>query len=77
MKPDTVGFLLYVKGRLDHDSLATLEQQLITHRGVTGVRYHPTRPNLVLIDYDPGCTTSSAVLTYAIQQKFDARLIGM
>ena len=77
MKPDTVGFLLYVKDRLDDDSLATLKQRLVVHDGVTGVRYQPARPNLLLIDCDPSRTTSNAVLTHAIQQNVEARLIGM
>lgn len=77
MRADTVGFLLYLKDRLDDDALATLERQLIAHHGVTGVRYQPARPNLLLIDYDPSRTTSSAVLTHAIQQNVEARLVGL
>lgn len=77
MQADTVGFLLYVKDRLDDDSLATLEQRLVAHDGVTGVRHQPSRPNLLLIDYDPSRTTSSAVLTHAIQQNVEARLVGL
>lgn len=77
MQADTVGFLLYVKDRLDNDSLATLSQRLVAHDGVTGVRYQSSRPNLLLIDYDPSRTTSKAVLTHAIQQNVEARLIGL
>ncbi len=77
MRADTVGFLLYLKDRLDDDALATLERQLIAHDGVTGVRYQPARPNLLLIDYDPSRTTSGAVLTHAIQQNVEARLVGL
>lgn len=77
MQASTVDFVLYVKDRLDDNSLATLEQRLIAHDGVTGVRYQPTLPNLLLIDYDPTRTTSNAVLTHAIQQNVEARLIGL
>lgn len=77
MQAKTVDFVLYVKDRLDDDALATLEQRLIAHEGVTGVRYQSTRPNLLLIDYDPSRTTSRAVLTHAVQQNVEARLIGL
>jgi hypothetical protein len=77
MRTDTVGFLLYVKDRIGDDALATLEERLVAHSGVTAVRYQPTRPNLLLIDYDPRRTTSNAVLTHAIQQNVEARLIGL
>ena len=77
MQAKTVDFVLYIKDRLDEDALATLEQRLIAHDGVTAVRYQPARPNLLLIDYDPSRTTSSAVLTHAIHQNIEARLIGL
>jgi hypothetical protein len=77
MQAKTVDFVLYVKDRLDDDALATLERRLIAHDGVTGVRYQPARPNLLLIDYDPSRTSSNAVLTHAIEHNIEARLIGL
>jgi hypothetical protein len=77
MQAKTVDFVLYVKDRLDDDAFATLQRRLIAHDGVTGVRYQPALPNLLLIDYDPGRTTSGAVLSHAIAQNIEARLIGL
>jgi hypothetical protein len=71
-----VGLVVHVDDSLGESRRLDIEHALEDEQGVSGAHFAERRPHLMVIEYDPGVTSSMRILERVNQQSVHAELIG-
>lgn len=71
-----VGLVLHVDDTLGESRRLDIEQAIEDENGVSGAHFAERRPHLMVVEYDPGVTSSLKILERVNHQSVHAELIG-
>lgn len=70
------GLVLHVRGRLGYDRRHDVEEVLERQTGVYDAHFSARRPQLMVVDYDPGRISSFDIIAKVNAQRVSAARIG-
>jgi hypothetical protein len=77
MEFNIVDVTMHIDENITHNDLEDLRDQLLMQPGVIAASFHDQKPHLIMIEYNPDVTSSSAFINVAKQRHIHAELIGL
>lgn len=76
MSQHNADVMVHIDECLDEDSLRHLEADIKENRGVVRVVHNPSRPHLLMVDFDAAVIRSGVVLNEIRGHGMHAQLVG-
>ena len=77
MGKDIADVTIHIDETLDHSGLQDLADEIRQVGGVESVTFHDDKPHLMIVQYDPGQTSSSSIHQKISDKGVHAKLIGL
>ncbi len=77
MSDNRVDILIHIDEDLDDGSIHRIEQEFAMEEGVLSACVHERARHLMLVDYDPECTSSRILLDRVSQRGLHAEVVGL
>lgn len=71
-----IGLVLHIDDNVGEDRRTDIEQAITSEHGVSSAHFTDHRPHLMVVEYDPGETSSMSILQTIGHQSVHAELIG-
>ena len=72
-----IDVMVHIDEDLNKAQRNMLEKHMRMQDGVIALGYHDERPHLMIVEYNPECTSSSNILHLVKRHGYHAELIGM
>jgi len=77
MSQHNADVIVHIDESLDEPSILALEENIFEYIGVVRVSHNPSRPHLLMVDYDAEIAQASMVLNRVQGQGVHAQLVGL